>query len=206
MTFAAPVILAALLVAVSAAQSPGLRVLPEGRLPDDRRLGPLVDLNGYFPFAPCASRDAWSERAERLRRQLFMAAGLWPMPTRTPPEAVVHGRVDRDGYTVEKVFLQSYSGHFVTGNLYRPKGAAGDCLPYFARMGTGPTADFTTMARKRCGRKSPRGPSGSSLAGDTRFRPAACNWRAWAAWSSFTTWWDTPTACSSHTVRARGLP
>ena len=47
------------------------------------------------------------------------------MPTKTPANAVVHGRVDRDGYTVEKVYFESFPGHFVTGNLYRPKGRTG---------------------------------------------------------------------------------
>jgi len=95
------------------------------RLPDDKRLGLLLDLNGYFPFTPCASKEAWQKRAEKLRRQLLVATGLWPMPTKTPVEAVVHGKVVRDGYTVENVFLQSYPGHFVTGNLYRPLGRLG---------------------------------------------------------------------------------
>ena len=47
------------------------------------------------------------------------------MPTKTPSNAVVHGLVDRDGYTVEKVYFESFPGHFVTGNLYRPKGRSG---------------------------------------------------------------------------------
>ena len=98
------------------------RVLPQGQLPHDQRLGPLKDLNGYFPFQPCPTLDAWKVRAERLRRQLLVATGLWPMPAKTPDRAVIHGKVDRDGYTVEKVFLESYPGHFVTGSLYRPKG------------------------------------------------------------------------------------
>lgn len=91
----------------------------------DRRPGPLKDLNGYFPFTPPTSREAWDKRAEQLRRQVLVATGLWPMPERTPPNAIIHGRVDRDDYTVEKVILESWPGHYVTGNLYRPKGTTG---------------------------------------------------------------------------------
>ena len=72
-----------------------LRVLPAGQLPDDKRLGPLVTLEGYFPFSPPATKEAWAERAEVVRRQVLVATGLWPMPERTPPQAVIHGLVDR---------------------------------------------------------------------------------------------------------------
>lgn len=104
---------------------PGPRVLPEGLVPYDQRLGPLKNLNGYFPFQPPASKEEWAVRCERIRRQVLVALGLWPMPTKTPDHAVVHGRIDRGDYTVEKVILQSFPGHFVTGNLYRPKGKTG---------------------------------------------------------------------------------
>ena len=101
------------------------RVLPEGQLPKDQRRQPLVNLNGYFPFTPPTDKAQWQLRADRLRRQLLVATGLWPMPTATPADAVIHGRVDREGYSVEKVYLQSFPGHFVTGSLYRPTGRSG---------------------------------------------------------------------------------
>jgi len=101
------------------------RVLPEGKLPDDARLGPLKNIDSYFPMTPPASREEWERRAERVRTQIRVATGLWPMPTKTPANAIVHGRVDRDGYTVDKVYFESFPGHFVSGNLYRPKGRTG---------------------------------------------------------------------------------
>jgi hypothetical protein len=97
------------------------RVTAAGQLPSDSRLGPLKDKDGYFPFTPPKSAEEWEERAERMRRQVLVANGLWPMPEKTPLHAVVYGRVERDGYTVDKVYFESYPGHFVTGNLYRPK-------------------------------------------------------------------------------------
>ena len=101
------------------------RVLTPGWQPDDRRLEDLRDFNTPAPFTPPASPKAWTRRAVRVRRQMLVAAGLWPMPTPATAAPVVHGRIDRGDYTVEKVYLQSFPGHFVTGNLYRPKGKAG---------------------------------------------------------------------------------
>lgn len=100
------------------------RVLPADSLPADSRLGALKDLNAYFPFTPSANVSDWNVRAEYVRRQMLVANGLWPMPTKHPLNAVVHGKVDRDDYTVEKVILQTGDGIYCTGNLYRPKSPA----------------------------------------------------------------------------------
>jgi dienelactone hydrolase len=100
------------------------RVLPEGKLPNDSRLDPLKDLDGYFPFSPPASKPEWEKRAERVRRQILVSQGLWPMPTKTPLNPVIYGKIDRGEYTVEKVYFESAPGFFVTGNLYRPKSVA----------------------------------------------------------------------------------
>ncbi len=97
------------------------RALPAGRLPNDVRLQPLKDLDGYFPFTPASDREAWEKRAERVRRQLLVTLGLWPAPAKTPLNPVIHGRIERDEYTVEKVYFESLPGFYVTGSLYRPK-------------------------------------------------------------------------------------
>lgn len=109
----------------SAAEGDPSRVLPAGQFPHDGRLGAMKNLDGYFPFTPAKSKAEWEARAQQLRRQLLVATGLWPMPEKTPDNAVIHGRVDRDGYTVERVFFESFPGHFVTGSLFRPKGRSG---------------------------------------------------------------------------------
>jgi dienelactone hydrolase len=117
-------------------------VLPAGKVPNDRRLGPLKDLNGYFPFTPPKSADEWATRAQRVRRQLLVAAGVWPMPTKTPADAVIHGRVERPGYTVERVFFESYPGHYVTGSLYRPTGKTGRLPGVLCPHGHWPSGRF----------------------------------------------------------------
>src|SRR5262245_59013217 len=101
------------------------RVAPPDQRPQDSRLGKPRDLNGYFPMTVPASLEAWRERREELRNQLRVATGLWPMPPRPRPQAVIHGKVERDGYAIEKVFFPSFPGHYVSGNLYRPTGRTG---------------------------------------------------------------------------------
>lgn len=88
--------------------------------PNDVRLQPLKDLNGYFPFSPPQTVEEWSKRAGELRYQVEVALGLSPRPTRTPLKAVVHEKKEMGDYTVEKVFFESMPGFYVTGSLYRP--------------------------------------------------------------------------------------
>ncbi|TWT91067.1 hypothetical protein Mal64_14660 [Pseudobythopirellula maris] len=115
-------ILAATAIALTATAAP----VPAVDGSTDQRLAPPIHLRRhYFRFDPPATAEAWRERAGEVRRRVQVAAGLWPAPPRREPNAVAHGLVVRDGYTVEKVYLESFPGHFVTGSLYRPKGFAG---------------------------------------------------------------------------------
>lgn len=96
-----------------------------GQLPDDNRLHVLHDVDHPVIFTPYTDRGAWEQRAKTLREQVLVSQGLWPLPPKTDLHAVVHGHIDRDAYTIEKVFFASYPGHYVSGNLYRPKGREG---------------------------------------------------------------------------------
>lgn len=87
----------------------------------DYRHGPLKTLNDEFPFFVPPDREIWEIRRRQLREQLLVALGLWPMPERSPLQPVIHGRIVRKGYTVEKVYFASWPGHYVCGNLYRPQ-------------------------------------------------------------------------------------
>ena len=98
-----------------------VQVYTEGQKPDDPRQQTLIDLNGHFPFHVPASIDAWEERAEQLRHRILVASGMWPQPAATAMNPVIHGKVVRDGFTVEKVYLESVPGHFVSGLLFRPE-------------------------------------------------------------------------------------
>ena len=91
----------------------------------DARLSTFRTLYQGSGFTPPTNKEDWQKRAEYLRQQVLIAAGLWPMPPKPELKAVIHGKVERDDYTVEKVFFQSHPGFYVTGNLYRPKGKTG---------------------------------------------------------------------------------
>jgi dienelactone hydrolase len=136
--------------AASAAEEPASksppRALPAGRLPNDRRLEPLKDLDGYFPFKPSQTAAEWDLRAAQVRRDLAVALGLWPMPAKTPLNPVIHGKIDRPDYTVEKVYFESIPGFFVTGNLYRPKGKSGRLPAVLSPHGHWKNGRFTETA------------------------------------------------------------
>ena len=83
----------------------------------------LKDLNGFFPFQVPDTLEEWEKRKELLQRRVLVANGLHPMPEKTPLNAVIHGKVERPGFTVEKVYFESVPGLHVTGLLFRPANA-----------------------------------------------------------------------------------
>ena len=104
--------------------------LARGRLdsvdppPDPRRKVIRTNQQGADFRAP-ATEQAWRDRSSTLRKQLLVAQGLWPMFPKTPLHPRVFGKVERDGYTIEKVVLETLPGFTLGGNLYRPTGKAG---------------------------------------------------------------------------------
>ena len=119
------VLLLASLLLASPLPAAGPRVLPEGKRPADARLEPQKDLNAYFPFVVPETLPEWKSRARELRQRVLVSTGLWPMPQRTPLKPVIHGKVARPGFTVEKVYFESLPGYFVTGLLFRPADSKG---------------------------------------------------------------------------------
>ncbi len=115
------------LVPVARADDDPFRVL-DGNVPKDARLGKPKDYNGYFPWVPPTNRETWEKRRLEVREQILVANGLWPMPERAPLKPVIHGKIERDGYTIEKVYFATYPGHYVSGNLYRPTMSAADLM------------------------------------------------------------------------------
>jgi cephalosporin-C deacetylase-like acetyl esterase len=103
----------------------------------------LRDLNGsYFPFTPAKNVAEWKLRRTEIQRRLLVASGLYPMPEKTPLNTVIHGRIEKADYTVEKVFFESLPGHFVTGNLYLPKRISGRIPAVICPHGHWPNGRF----------------------------------------------------------------
>src|SRR5690348_12851840 len=76
---------------------------------------PLHDKDHPANFDPhYQNRSEWESRADFLRRQVLVSQGLWPEPTKVPLNPVIHGKIQRDGYIIEKVFFTSLPGHYVT--------------------------------------------------------------------------------------------
>lgn len=71
-------------------------------------------------LAAYPTKAAWEARAALIRRQILASAGLLPLPKRTPLRPRLFGRIERDGYSVEKVYLEPRPGFYLAGNLYRP--------------------------------------------------------------------------------------
>lgn len=118
-------LLAFVVCCVSSLAVADVKVLPEGRALADKRLGPLKDLNGYFPLEVPTTKEEWAKRADYVRKQVLVSQGLWPMPTKAALKPVIHGKVERDDFTVERVYFESAPGFFVTGSLFRPKDKKG---------------------------------------------------------------------------------
>jgi len=99
----------------------GAAQIPE----QDSRNADLRNSDTHYKMPVFTSREAWLERAAFLRKQILASAGLLPLPEKKPVHAEVFGKLERDGYTIEKVLLETYPGFYLGGNLYRPRGRPG---------------------------------------------------------------------------------
>lgn len=70
--------------------------------------------------ATYSTQQAWEARAALIRQGILEGSELWPLPEKTPLNAIVRDKKEMNGYSVENVAFESSPGFFVTGNLYRP--------------------------------------------------------------------------------------
>jgi len=133
------------------------RALPYSEIPADTRLGPLKSERGDFSFVPVQSPQQWEQRFEYVRKVMLVTLGLWPMPTRTALNPVVHGLIDQGDYTIEKVYFESVPRFFVTGNLYRPKAKTGKLPAVLSPHGHFPGGRFQDEGLETVRRKIVKG-------------------------------------------------
>ena len=91
---------------------------------NDARGGTPRDLNTPYTF-PGYTQAEWTEKAAALRQQIRVANGLVPTHESTPLNAEIFGKIEREDYSVEKVYFEPFPGFFTTGNLYRPLDKSG---------------------------------------------------------------------------------
>ena len=90
----------------------------------DTRAYQTRNVHTVYTF-PGYTKAEWLAKSAELREHILVSNGLTPMPEKTPLNAHVFGRIEREDYTVEKVYFEAYPGFFTTGNLYRPRGKKG---------------------------------------------------------------------------------
>ncbi len=88
----------------------------------DARLTRVRDTDTVFEMGVFTERHGWEAYAEDLRRRILVACGLWPRQDRAPVNARITGRIYRDDYIIENVYIEAFPGYYVTGNVYRPVG------------------------------------------------------------------------------------
>lgn len=83
----------------------------------------LRDYNTHCPFTSVPqSVEAWELRAADLKLQLRVAAGVFPEIDLPSVQPNVYGRVQGDGYAIQRIVFESLPGLKVTGSLYLPAG------------------------------------------------------------------------------------
>ena len=120
----------------------------------DTRAARINDLNTPRTFPQITSKTEWQTRAKEIREQILVSCGLWPMPKKTSLNAKIFGHVERDGYSIEKVYFETYPGFYLSGNLYRPLGMGNGPFPailnphgHWANGGMADTKDGSIAAR-----------------------------------------------------------
>jgi uncharacterized protein len=67
-----------------------------------------------------SNKEEWEKRKSTLRVDILRGMNLYPIPDKTPLNAVIKAKRIYDGYCVENVYFESIPGYYVCGNLYRP--------------------------------------------------------------------------------------
>src|SRR5262245_45336498 len=103
-----------------------LPVLAFAQIPEkDVRLSGAEATRFDFAMPKYATKAEWELRKTHLQKQILAAAGLLPMPPRPSVRAQIFGKLERECYSIEKVYIETLPGYYLCGNLYRPLGKTG---------------------------------------------------------------------------------
>ena len=86
----------------------------------DARNTEIPNTDTHFTPHTYKTLAEWQARSAHLRKQILSAAGLLPMPPKTPLHPQIFGRIENRTYSIEKVLLETMPGYYLGGNLYRP--------------------------------------------------------------------------------------
>ena len=86
----------------------------------DARNTEIPNTDTHFTARTYKTLAEWQARRAYLRKQILSAAGLLPMPPKTPLHPQIFGRIENKTYSIEKVLLETMPGYYLGGNLYRP--------------------------------------------------------------------------------------
>ena len=102
-----------------------LPLLAQPAPPRDSRNTSIPGTDTHFAAPSFASLDSLETRKAALRKQILFAAGLCPMPERSPLRPRFFNHLEREGYSIDAVLLETMPGYYLGGNLYRPRGKTG---------------------------------------------------------------------------------
>jgi cephalosporin-C deacetylase-like acetyl esterase len=116
-----PILLLLCAVPLGPAQPPDKDKPKPGDEMINKYLAAETDKLSKKTFDGATTLAEWKERRPRLYQEYLYMLGLSPLPEKTPLQAKVTGKLERDNFIVEKLHFQSKPGLYVTANLYRPK-------------------------------------------------------------------------------------
>ena len=89
--------------------------------------------------------DQWKARAENIRKQILTGANLYPLPKRTPLNAVVNKKRSYEEYTVESAAFEARPGHFRVWQSLSAAGQEGAAHGHPLSARTCPWAGWRTI-------------------------------------------------------------
>lgn len=138
-----------LLIGCKSGQKPKLR--QEAFFTEEQGKSELEKMESLY-----STVSEWESRKQMLRENILKGMNLFPLPERTPLNAVISPKRIMDGYSVQNVYFESIPGFYVCGNLYRP---LSDSVPHpvvlcphghFPSDSLGGSGRFRPDQQKRC--------------------------------------------------------